>query len=352
VMSSACHFLSGRVLHHRFRVTVNNIVTMTVAFNRQTLPFHTDFPIAGTNCLLSTNSHEVLQTAANWRRSETHSGTPSFRMEIIVDPSLNRAPERHAYFRGLGHIVFAMLPPRSFIAYDLLRRRVHGAISISAARDHSFWNSLLLPITIGVLGTTVGIAPIHCACLERNGSGFLLAGASGAGKSTLAAALAQLGFPFISDDWTYVSRQQCGLIANGLSSPLKLLTDAARFFPDLLALAPRTALNGELAYEIDPAKWTGVVSKTVCRPRRIFFLERTSSHGSQLVPCRPEYVRGFFEKNAERLPEELVESKAFRSRIIQALSTCPSWILRTGESPQITARALDNFLAEADRATA
>lgn len=351
-MSSACHFLFGHVLQHRFRVTVDNIVTMTVAFNRQTLPFQTDFPIAGTKCLLSTNSHEVLQTVANWRRSETHSDTPSFRMEIIVDPSLNHASERLAYFRGLGHIVFAMLPPHNFLAYDLLRKRVHAALSIAAACNHSFWNSLLLPITIGVLGTTVGVVPIHCACLERNGNGFLLAGVSGRGKSTLAAALAQLGFPFISDDWTYISRQQCGLIAHGLSSPLKLLPDAARFFPDLLAFAPRTALNGELAYEIDPAKWTGLVSKTACRPRRIFFLERTSSRGSQVVPCRPEYVREFFEKNAERLPDELVEAKAFRSRIIQALSTCPSWIFRSGESPQLTARALDNFLAEADRATA
>jgi energy-coupling factor transporter ATP-binding protein EcfA2 len=248
--------------------------------------------------------------------------------------------------------VFAILPPRSFLAYDLLRKRVHAVLSSAAALDSSFWNTLLLPITIGVLGTTVGVAPIHCACLERNGSGLLVAGVSGAGKSTLTAALAQLGFPLISDDWTYISRQQCGLVAHGLSSPVKLLPDAARFFPDLKAFAPRMALNGELAYEIDPAGAMGFTAKDTSHPRRIFFLERSSAPGCHMVPCRPEYVRDFFEQNAERLPDELSEAKAFRSSIIQTLSARPSWILRTGESPQTTAKVLDDFLAEADHATA
>ncbi len=281
-----------------------------------------------------------------------HKGVPSFEMEIIVDSTLNHTPERRAYFRGLGHIVFAILPPRSFLAYDLLRKRVHAVLSSAAARDNSFWNTLLLPITIGVLGTTVGVAPIHCACLERNGGGFLVAGVSGAGKSTLTAALAQLGFPLISDDWTYISRQQCGLVAHGLSSPVKLLPDAARFFPGLKAFAPRMALNGELAYEIDPAGEMGFTVKDTSHPRRIFFLERSSAPGCHMVPCRREYVRKFFEQSAERLPDELSEAKAFRSSIIQTLSDCPAWILRTGESPQTTAKVLDDFLAEADHATA
>jgi hypothetical protein len=325
---------------------------MTLAFNRRTLPFQTDFSIAGTKCSLFTNSHEVLQAAADLRTAELPNGAPSFEMEIIVDSALNHSPERLAYFRGLGHIVFAILPPRSFIAYDLLRRRVHAVLSNAAARDSSFWKTLLLPITIGVLGTTVGVAPIHCACLERNRSGFLVAGVSGAGKSTLTAALAERRFALISDDWTYISRQQCGLVAHGLSSPVKLLPDAARFFPGLKAFAPRMALNGELAYEIDPAGAMGFAAKSTSHPRRLFFLERTSAPGCHMVPCRPEYVRDFFERNAERLPDELSEAKAFRSRIIQTLSACPSWILRTGESPQATAKALDDFLGEADHATA
>jgi hypothetical protein len=332
---------------------VDNIVIPKLALNRRTLPFQTDFLIAGTQCRLSTNSQELLQAAAAFHRAAlSQNGAPSFEMEIIVDSALDRAPERLAYFRGMGHIVFAILPPRSFIAYDLLRKRVHAVLSDAAARDHSFWKTLFLPITIGVLGATIGVAPIHCACLERSCKGFLVAGVSGAGKSTLTAALAQRGFPLISDDWTYISKQQCTLVAHGLFSPLKLLPDAARFFPDLRAFVPRMALNGEMAYEIDPPGSLGFTTKNISYPRQIFFLERTTAPGCYLVPCRPEYVREFFEKNAERLPEELAEAKAFRSRIIQELSACPARILRTGESPQVTAKVLDDFLVEADRATA
>ena len=347
-MSTNCHFFSGGVLSHRFQVRVDNIVIPKLALNRRTLPFQTDFLIAGTQCRLSTNSQELLQAAAAFHRAAlSQNGAPSFEMEIIVDSALDRAPERLAYFRGMGHIVFAILPPRSFIAYDLLRKRAHAVLSDAAARDHSFWKSLFLPITIGVLGATIGVAPIHCACLERSGRGFLVAGVSGAGKSTLTAALAQRGFPLISDDWTYISKQQCTLVAHGLFSPLKLLPDAARFFPDLRAFVPRMALNGEMAYEIEPEKFHPVAEFTSCSPKWIFFLERTSVPGCRFVPCTSTYTRHFFKSNAERLPEELPAAQETRSEIIDRLSEYPSWIVRSGDDPHKTAEAIEQFLPEA-----
>jgi hypothetical protein len=331
---------------------VDNIVTTTLAFNQQSLPLRTDFVIAGTRCLLSTNSHDILQTVARWRPPTKQPLVSSFEMEVMVNSELDNTPEHSAYFRGLRHLVFALLPPRGFVAYDLRRRRVHAVLSLAAARNPSFWNTLLLPITIGVLGTTVGVVPLHCACLDRDGNGLLVAGVSGAGKSTLATALARLGLAFVSDDWTYISNRQSTLVAHGLSSPVKLLPDATRFFPDLRQFTPRTTLNGELAYEIDPSPAIGFSVKNISSPRRIFFLERSSAPGCHLVPCRSDYVRGFFAKSAERLPSELTEAKAFRASIIRTLSACPSWILRTGESPQRTAEAMDNFLSEANYATA
>jgi hypothetical protein len=331
---------------------VNNTVTMTLTFNRHTLPFRTDFLIAGTRCLLSTNSHEILQLAARWRPLANLLAEASFEMEVIVDPDLRANSEQGFYFRGNRHLVFGILPPHSFVTYDLLRRRVQAALSPAAANDRSFWNRLLLPITIGILGTTIGVVPLHCACLHRRGSGVLVAGVSGAGKSTLATALAHRGFAFVSDDWAYVSKTHSGLLAHGLSFPIKLLPDADRFFPELRTLTPKATLNGEVAYELDPTQSNAFEVKTFTHPRHIFFLERVSSSGCRMIPCRPEFVRDFFEQNAERLPDELPEAKALRSNVIQFLSACPSWILRTGESPQRTAAALDAFLMEVNRATA
>lgn len=325
---------------------------MTLTFNRQTLPFRTDFLIAGTQCLLSTNSHDILQAAARWRSLKNRPAISSFEMEVIVDPDRDGQPEQPAHFRGNRHLVFGILPPRSFVAYDLLRRRVHAVLSSAAASDPSFWNKLLLPISVGVLGTTIGVVPLHCACLHRHGQGVLVAGVSGAGKSTLATALALRGFAFVSDDWAYVSMTNSGPVAHGLSFPIKLLPDADRFFPQLRALTPKPSLNGEIAYELDPARSNAFRVKMSAHPRHIFFLERVSGSGCRMIPCRSGYVTDFFERHAERLPDELPEAKALRSTVIQLLSACPSWILRTGESPQGTAAALDAFLLEVNRATA
>lgn len=322
-----------------------------LTFNRQTLPLRTEFMIAGARCVLTTNSLEVLESAAACQQNTSPPDAAAFEMEVFVDSAMDDTTDQAPFFRGQKHLVFAYLPPRSFVAYDLLRRRVHAALSTAAACDRVFWNNLLLPITIGVLGTTVGVVPLHCACLDHDGCGLLVAGVSGAGKSTLSAALAEYGFCFVSDDWTYISKDGSILVAHGLSSPVKLLPDTVRFFPRLRDFAPRTTLNGELAYEIDPSCAEGLTVKSTSYPRRILFLQRTSQSGCDFVPCRPEYVRDFFESNAERLPDELVQAKTFRADIVQTLSDCPAWILRTGENPQKTAEAIGDFVEEKRNAT-
>jgi hypothetical protein len=350
-MSNNCHFFFARNLSARFRARVINIVSLSFAFNRQALPFQTDFYVAGAHCHLSTNSHDILQLVSRWRTPTLAASRP-FEMDIIVDSKLDTTVKRPAYFRGNGHLVFGFLPPGSFITYDLLRKYVRAVLSAEAARDGSFWNALLIPITIGILGTTVGVVPLHCACLERNGSGLLIAGDSGVGKSTISAALTQRGLAFISDDWTYFSEEQSTLVAHGLFSPIKLLPDAVQFFQELRELTPAISLNGELAYEVDPARFVGSTVKNTSRPSWIFFLERTADPGCHFVPCPPASIREFFEKSAERLPDELIEAKTLRTAIIRTLSALPSWVLRTGESPQRISEAIDHFILETKYATA
>ena len=323
----------------------------TYTFSQGTLPFHTDFQLAGARCFLSTNSHQVLRAAERWRW-ETTDPAGTFEMQLIVDSKMNAVKPRGGHFRGLRHLVFASLPPQGFLVYDLLRRRVTGVLSPCAMQDDAFWNTFLMPITIGIMGTTMGVAPLHCACLDRKGDGILLAGISGAGKSTLTAALGQRGFAVVSDDWTYVTTADNSLVGHGLGAPIKLLPDAAQFFPNLRDCRLSKTLNGEMAYEVDPRRATGLKTKEASRPRWILFLERTETQGCALVPCDREYVVEFFERSAELLPEELREAQLTRSRIIRLLSECPAWILRTGESPQRTAAAIDEFLLEAHYATA
>jgi hypothetical protein len=320
---------------------------VNLSFDRANLVFRTEFSLGGVRCRLSTNSYKVLQHSIPWQGGSPNPEAKTFEMDILEDASMGSPTESRTHFRGVRHLVFAMLEPRSFVSYDLLRKQVRGVVSPDAASDHTFWKTQLLPITVGILGTTLGVAPLHCACLTRNGDGLLLAGLSGAGKSTLTAALARRRFAVVSDDWTYISRNRGTLVADGLSAPIKLLPDTVRFFPELHKFAPHKTMNGEMAYEIEPEKFHPVAEFTSCSPKWIFFLERTSVPGCRFVPCTSTYTRHFFKSNAERLPEELPAAQETRSEIIDRLSEYPSWIVRSGDDPHKTAEAIEQFLPEA-----
>ena len=128
---------------------------MTFSFNRQALLLRTDFSVAGASCFLSTNSEEVLQAAERWKKVQPRAQAKSFEMDIFVEAALDVEGMQRAHFRGLRHLVWVALPPRGLITYDLLRRRVRAVLTSRAAGDLAFWDSLLLPVTIGILGTTM-----------------------------------------------------------------------------------------------------------------------------------------------------------------------------------------------------
>jgi hypothetical protein len=189
----------------------------------------------------------------------------------------------------------------------------------------------------------MGLVPVHCACLELEGDGLLIAGVSGAGKSTLSVALSEGGFNYVSDDWTYISQRRDGIVAHGTSAPVKLLPDAVKHFHGLQRHSLQTSMNGELAYEVDITEAFEARVERECKPRWLIFLERTQRAGADFTPMSAAEARSYLNSSVERLPVQLSEAAAMRERTIESVSLLPCWRFRYGGSPQFAAKELKKF---------
>ena len=307
----------------------------TIVINETALQYRSVLSLVGVHCDLTTNSRILVNTLRPWRNSAEEISKEQIILRISVDGS-EQGNATRPHFRGLHHLVFVSFGASNVFVLDLLQRVVTGVVTEAIAQDAQFWNWTMLPIVIGVLGTTVNVVPIHCACVAVNGSGVLIAGTSGAGKSTFSAALAQREFDFVSDDWTYVSRGR-QLMAHGMGVPIKLLPDAVEHFSELQGRPVLKSLNGELAYQVDAQRVFGAKPLRACEPQCFVFLERSEQQTSELIPISGEEVQNYLELSAERLPAQLASAVRQRSNVIAHLAALPCWIYRYGGTPQFGA---------------
>jgi hypothetical protein len=311
--------------------------------NEERLPLRANLSIVGARCELFTNSGKILASLARWGSPLRVRRDDSFELRVMVDPSARRDPDATPHFRGLHHLVFGSFGANESVVFDLLRRKVSAIVAEETASDEGFWNARLMPTTIGLLGATIGVVPLHCACLDKDGEGLLLVGASGTGKSTLTVALSRLGFGIVSDGWTFVGKSGGDIAAYGISAHIKLLPDAAQHFPELCGFEAARASNGEMAFEVDAAQAFGAEVRIESRPRWLVFLERVETGGCEIAPFSGEAAQTFFKNNVERLPDELKEAAKTRSALIQTLSRTNCWLARCGAPPHVAAEAITQF---------
>jgi hypothetical protein len=310
---------------------------------------HETYLVLGVSCAVSTNSEDILRAArASFGPPTSPDQSPALTMTVWVDPDAQgSAPWPQPYFRGLGHLTYGGLDGESCFLLDHRCRHVVGRFSPLMARHRAYWQRVILPTITGLMSESLGRTALHCACVEWEGEGLLLAGPSGAGKSTLSLALAQFGFSLLADDWTYFSNNDGQVHGWNIRTPLKLLPDAAGHFPELQRLKPETSLNGESAYEVDPEALFGVTRSFACAPRFLVFLERQDRTGHELSRMSPEDAAASLERDLEELPAELDPLKKMQSQIISGLVQRDCWLLRYGATPRETAAILAPFLAGA-----
>lgn len=315
-----------------------------VSTDRTVLPYSRELCFAGAGCDLQTTSSDLAGVLEVLSTAPSFSCVSRFAMRVAVDET-SREPTGSPHFRGLHHVVVASFGTSNVFVFDILRRSLSASVSGAVARDYRFWREKLIPIALGVLGAAVGLVPVHCACLESGGAGLLIAGVSGAGKSTLSVALAESGFNYISDDWTYISQREQGVVAYGTSARVKLLPDAVKHFRSLQQHRLQISMNGELAYEVDIADAFGAQVERVCEPRWLILLERMHQAGAEFTPMASVDAQSYINSCVERLPAQLSQAAARREETIDCVASLPCWRFRYGGTPQFAAMQLWEFVA-------
>jgi hypothetical protein len=325
------------------RVSPTGVSMSFVSIDQTARPHSRTLCFAGAACDLRTNSFELAGTLERLSISSDDPELSGFSMRVVVDESsYEGVGEPH--FRGLHHVVTVFFGRSNVFVFDILRRTLSASVSAAVAQDDRFWKEKLIPIALGVLGSAMGLVPVHCACLESDGDGLLIAGVSGAGKSTLSVALSKEGFNYVADDWTYISQRRDGIVAHGTTAPVKLLPDAVKHFQSLQEHALQTSMNGELVYEIDIAEAFGAQVERECEPRWLIFLERMQQARAEFTPMSPAEIRSHVNCSVERLPPQLHEAAAIREETMKCVSLLPTWRFRYGGTPQFAAKELREFV--------
>jgi len=312
------------------------------SLEKNALPISGELRVAGCRGSIRTNSLSVIHSLEKWRSDGI--GEADFELAVLVQPTHPVALEP-PMFRGRDGVIFATFHGTDLFFFDLLSRQISAAVSEQTAGDAKFWNTVLIPIAIGVLGPMMGVAPLHSACLTSAGHGMLVAGLSGAGKSTLTIALAKEGFALVSDDWTYARREADDVSIYGLDVPVKLMPDTVAYFDELKTERLIRSMNGELAFEVDPLSKFGVQVSEQCEPDCIVFLQRSMGETS-ITPLDQSLARLFYERSAELLPAGLSKASEDRQKIIEAVTKRDCWLFQYSGNPQQGASVLKNFFEE------
>jgi hypothetical protein len=215
----------------------------------------TFFPL-GFAVELSTNSKAVMAAARlSWGRFPEGQAGPPLTLcitetERFDDERLPAAPK----FRTHGHLMSIVADARNHVVCDFSRGCAFGWVTQRVAEQTDFLRFHFLEGPVMTMLVAAHLAPIHGALVSRNGVGVALCGESLAGKSTLAYACARRGWTFVTDDATYLLRDQirnrAGFRAVGNPYSARFREHARSLFSELENCRATAKLNGAPGMEI------------------------------------------------------------------------------------------------------
>ena len=215
------------------------------------LPLHSIFFPFGFPLELSTNSHHVIEAAAEgWSRFDQQFDVAPVKLQVGVTGSGRASLPQRSTFCSRDHLMLCVADGENFAVSDFKQNFAFAWITETVAADHALVRYRFLVSAGLTLIEQNSCASLHCGLVERDGCGVALLGDSYAGKSTLSYACSRNGWRFASDDGVMLVRDHPGRYGAGDPFTLRLREDAKSLFPELSHQMAVMRPNGKCAIEI------------------------------------------------------------------------------------------------------
>jgi hypothetical protein len=238
--------------------------------------------------VVETNSEDVVAAAReSWASFRPASDRPAIRLRVAVSegPAGDLPPDPN--WRGQERLMVIVSDSCNFAVCNFAGASAFAWLTPAAAADRAWVRFHYLESMVYSTLSVLYLAPLHAACVARNGFGVLLGGESGAGKSTLAFACARAGWTFLTDDASFLERGGDSLTVIGKPYHIRFRESAAGLFPELAGLESRRRPNGRTGIEVLTAGLAGMATASRCRAGALVFLNRVPAGPASLAPVEP-----------------------------------------------------------------
>lgn len=287
--------------------------------------YHAEMPLSavyyplGFPLELTTNSEEVLEAAdESWGLFRQQFDTPALRLRIGVLADGPAACPPAPVFRAQRGLFVGIADHANFCVNDVLDGFSFAWLNRAAASRRSYLRYHYLEAAALCHIANRYTAPIHAACVERNGHGVLLCGDSGAGKSTLCFGCARAGWTYITDDASFLLHEPEARRVMGNCHLMRLRPSACELFEEARGrpLTPRA--EGKPSIELFTATVPGLRLASSSNVDYLVFLNRRDVSTQELTPFPKEYARKYIHQRLCEMDELRVVQLASVERLLEA----------------------------------
>jgi len=287
------------------------------------LPLTGSYHPAGFRVDIATNSRDVLAAAEeSWSPYGPEFDCQPLEFRVVIQPQGALAPQ--PTFRMQRHLFSVVSDGHNYAIADSEAWFACFFLSENTAADHACLRWYYVESMAYLLLAQRYVAPIHAACVAKNGVGILLCGESGSGKSTLSFACARAGWTFISDDCTWLRADSEDRMGIGKPHQARFRDNAAAVFPELAGYAASARPNGKLSLEVPLSDFPQIRTALRCPIGALVFLDRQTG-------AQPRAGRLPPGEGADRLLQDMPtygpEVDAMHERAIRRLQDLPAWRL-------------------------